>query len=579
MNGVKLFVRAATLLTLALLTLPLHAATAGDAAQSAAESGASDEVARLIEEARQAMALRHYPRAIQIYTKLLELPAHKYSRDALEYLGVARERRGQMAQAKRVYKKYIALYPDTKGAVRVQQRLTAIVTAEQSPQKKLRQAKKVKEEREAWQIYGGVSQYYRYDNFKLNDNAARATVSQLESSLDYNARLRSGETEIRTRFSGSYDYSFLDSSADRKLEIRNLYVDSRDFRSGLSARIGRQRQSSGGVLGRFDGISAAMQVAPQYKVNLVAGYPVLTSALDSVDTSTYFFGAGVDADILSDAWDLSAYFIEQHNERTIDRRAVGAEVRYFTPGKSAVALIDYDLHFGELNTFLALASWRFNNDLTLSTTIDLRNSPAITTSNALIGQSVSDIPALLDSYSESQIKTLARDRTADSRSYSVNLSLPLGERVQLGGEVTLSSLSATPASGGVEATPSADGDTYYTVDMTISDIFMKDDFTIITLRQSDTSTAQTNTFMLNTRLPLSRALRINPRLRADLSTYKRDNTEQSSYNPSVRINYRWKKHYNFEAEFGWERAEHNVSPTLTDTERSYYFDIGYRMDL
>ena len=566
----------AIVLSLVLLSLPFLAF--GETGAQA-DTHTSAEVNRLIEEARQAMALQQYPRAVQLYTKLLELPPHPYSSDALEYLGVARERRGQMAHAKKIYRKYIALYPKTKGAIRVQQRLTAILTAEQSPQKKLRLAKKAREEKQAWQVYGGLSQYYRRDTFKLNNNATRTTVSQLETSLDYNARLRSGETEIRTRFTGGYDYSFLNNNADNKLEIRNLYVDSRDFRSGLSARIGRQRQSSGGVLGRFDGLSAAMQVAPQYKLNLVAGYPVLTSALDTIDTSTYFFGASVDADIISDAWDISTYFIQQHNERTLDRQAVGAEVRYFTPGKSALALIDYDLYFAQLNTFLALASWTFENELTLNTTVDIRNSPTITTSNALIGQTAGDIPALLNSYSKSEIKQLAQDRTADSKSYTMSLTLPVNERIQLGAEMTVSSLSATPASAGVEATPSSGNDTYYTVDMTLGDLFMKDDFSIITLRQSDTSTAQTNTVILNTRLPISRALRINPRLRADSSTYKRDNTRERSYNPAVRINYRWKKRYNFEAEFGWEHSGHEITSSLTDTQRSYYLDIGYRMDL
>ena len=39
-----------------------------------------------------------------------------------------------------------------------------------------------------------------------------------------------------------------------------------------------------------------------------------------------------------------------------DRQAIGTELRYFRPGLTFVGLADYDIHFGDLNDVLLLAT-------------------------------------------------------------------------------------------------------------------------------------------------------------------------------------------------------------------------------
>ena len=91
-----------------------------------------------MEEARQKMTSEDYAGAIRIYTKVSQSAENRYSQDALEFLGLARERKAQLAQAKLVYRDYLERYPDGEGAERVRQRLLALITVRKQPREKLR---------------------------------------------------------------------------------------------------------------------------------------------------------------------------------------------------------------------------------------------------------------------------------------------------------------------------------------------------------------------------------------------------------------------------------------------------------
>ena len=59
-----------------------------------------ERVDALVAEANDAMLAENYDRSIQIYTRLLEEPGFGGRREARERLGIARERKGQVAQAR-----------------------------------------------------------------------------------------------------------------------------------------------------------------------------------------------------------------------------------------------------------------------------------------------------------------------------------------------------------------------------------------------------------------------------------------------------------------------------------------------
>lgn len=541
----------------------------------------------LMEDARKGMATGNYPQAIQIYTKILQHQDTGKHRDALEFLGLARERNGQEAHAKLEYERYLQRYPEGEGAQRVRQRLSALITARAAPKEKLREAgAEAEAEASAWEYSGNFSQFYRRDTSHVVEEEdvtntrteeTRVNLSSLSNDLDFNARRR-GDLAVQTRFTGGYEFDFLDEGEGQGdiSRVSSLYADVQDAKRNLGARFGRQTRSTGGVLGRFDGGLISYQLKPTVKLNAVSGFPV-DSSKNNVKTDRYFYGVSADFGTYAEAWDFVAFVIEQQVDGILDRRAVGGEARYFDPVKSLLSYVDYDISYGQLNTLLLLGNWTLPHEITLNATVDIRQSPILTTYNAIQGQGVDSIDALRARFSDDAIRDLAEDRTADSRSYTLGATKQLSERFQLTGDVTLSELGDTPASGGVEAMPGTGNEYYYNLQLIGSNLLKEGDITLLGLRYSDASTSDTTSLSINERYPINTVWRINPRFRVDYRINKPSDTDQWIYAPSVLMDYLWHKRYRFEIETGGEWSKRQLSDATEDT-KSYYVFVGYRAD-
>jgi len=531
---------------------------------------------QLMDQAAAAMKRKDYGRAIQLYTKILEYPDHPYRRDAQEFLGLARERNGQLAHAKAEYEKYLRLYPEGQGADRVRQRLAGILTAREQPRQSLRTATGTRKEVEPWEIYGSFSQFYLRDA-NITD-AAGQTVSQsaLSTDMDVAARRRGERYDIRTRFTGGYLYDMLHNGPGSDLRIASGYVDIADRSSDSSVRFGRQTRSTGGVLGRFDGLLFSHRLTDRTRLNLVTGLPVDSSS-DGFDKHRMFYGASLDMGTFANAWDFVAYLIRQQIDGIVDRQAVGGEVRYFKPGRSLLGLIDYDTSYKELNTLLLIGNWTLSNKVTINTVVDYRKSPLLTTRNALQGQTITTIDSLLNTLTEDQVRQLAQDRSATSRTFTLGVSKPLNKRLQVSSDITITNLSSTPASGGVEAIPGTGNEYFYNLQLIGTGLLKEGDIAIAGIRYSDTSTANIFSVNLNSRYPVNSAWRVNPRLRVDFRRNKRDSSHQWTLAPSLRTDYRWKKRYHFELELGGEWSNLRLTDT-TEKTRSYFMSMGYRID-
>ena len=55
-------------------------------------------------------------------------------------------------------------------------------------------------------------------------------------------------------------------------------------------------------------------------------------------------------------WDTSLYAITQQYYGETDRQSVGVETRYLKTGRTVVALLDYDVHFSEINNAMFLGT-------------------------------------------------------------------------------------------------------------------------------------------------------------------------------------------------------------------------------
>jgi hypothetical protein len=178
---------------------------------------------------------------------------------------------------------------------------------------------------------------------------------------------------------------------------------------------------------------------------------------------------------------------------------------------------------------------------------------------------------------EDEIRALAVDRTAKNSSLLVGVTRELSKKVQISGDITISELTGTPASGGVEATAGSGYEYFLSTQVVGSGLIKTGDTSIVGLRYSDTSSSNRLTFDVNTRYPLSRKWRLNPKVRVDYSWNLNNSINLLHIKPSFRSDYYWKKHIKIEfdggADFGYE-----LDSVQNNNTRNYFFTFGYRMN-
>ncbi len=309
----------------------VHAQTA--AAPSAPAAGALPELsaerrAALAVEANDALLAQSYDRAIQIYSRLLEDPGYEDRRAARERLGVARERNGQVAQARLEYETYLDEFPGGPDAERVRQRLAGLAAAT-SPARPRAQA--IDASVSAWDYRGGIAQYYRRDVYEPLDTLPETEQAALLTNLDLVVRRRGERFDLATRVDAAYRYNLLDATpfdpADQ-LYLTNAYVDLVDRRSTTGRRASAaNRCTASGVLGRFDGAHADYQWRPAVGFNLTIGRPV-DYPRHAVDNHREFAAFSTDFDKLVKQWDVSFFGMMQTVDGIADRQAVGIETRH-----------------------------------------------------------------------------------------------------------------------------------------------------------------------------------------------------------------------------------------------------------
>jgi hypothetical protein len=199
------------------------------------------------------------------------------------------------------------------------------------------------------------------------------------------------------------------------------------------------------------------------------------------------------------------------------------------------------------------------------------------TRNALIGQPVSTIEELLQIFGEDEIRQLAEDRTGDLQTYSLGLSVPLFDRFQINADTTLVNYEGTPASGGVPGIPDADSTTYYSLTVVGSSLLMEQDTSILGLGYVDGDGISTKTLSVDSRYPIARGLRFNPRFRFSHREIDRTNSTQWTASPSLRLLYRFARRYELEFEVGGDWSNQKTETDSFDYN-SYFIYAGYRTD-
>lgn len=567
---------------------PSSALPAAPPPAAGADQSASPADRALITDARASLTGGDYPRAIQVLTKLLQQPAGPVTPEARELLGIARERNGQAAHAKAEYETYLQLYPEGADSDRVRQRLAALLATDGRPAPKTAAVgadRKRREPKGEWRSGGSLSAYYMRDESyqQIADAATKTTtdiadtnLNQILSAGDLFAAYSSPSLRVKLRATGTYASDFRKNRHDVGA-LSALYIEASDPGQRYYGRIGRQTRSTGGVLGRFDGALVSTRLTESLKLEVVGGAPVNSPRKMMVDGHRVFYGTSLAFGRFRNAWDGDIYAIEQRASGHLDRRAVGAELRYVEGGRSVFGAVDYDVHFNTLNFAIINGSWMYGDGGAFTFSLDYRRSPLLFTESALIGQQVLNLDDLRLFYSEKEIQQLALDRTAESKTATIGVSQPLTAKLTFNTDITVSQVAATPESGGVPASPSSGTEYYLSTQLIGSGLFREGDIGILGLRYADTANSNMWVVDLNTRYPWSRAFRINPRLQVGYRSNKLNSGTELSARPSIRMYYITKHKLQFEPEVGGEFLKSDT-PAGRETTAGYYLNLGVRRD-
>jgi hypothetical protein len=407
----------------------------------ATQADVNQQAYKLMQAGHDALADKNYSAATEAFNNLLLLPPNLYSQDAQEWVGVARERGGQNAKAKAEYELYLKLYSSGNGFERVQQRLARLGSNTQTNKTDVT-ARKI-EPRSFVQgsisssYYFGQSNFqtsYPYNNTIQTDTYSIKDQASLITNLDAVGRFVNDKYDNRLVYRDVETQNYLLGQSNTNY-VYAAYLEMKNKTADYSTRVGRQTTGGGGVMGRFDGVYAGYGSQQDLRVNVVAGQLVdFTTNIQPI-----FYGTSVDRG------PVSMYLIDQTIQGVVDRRAAGAEYKYFEGKKSAYALIDYDIYFNKPNTIMLTSSYGLEAGTTLNFIVDYRKNLSIR--NALNGSLTTSVLDLLTVMNEAQLKQLALDRSVSSTYAQMGATQRLNVTWQVGGDIRLAKTSGMPASG------------------------------------------------------------------------------------------------------------------------------------
>ncbi|MEI6437306.1 MAG: tetratricopeptide repeat protein [Candidatus Omnitrophota bacterium] len=547
------------------------------------DAGAESE-APLMAQAKEALMKGEYDMAAELYLKVLLTAKGPLKQQARELLGVARERNGQLPHAAAEYQTYLREYPKGPDADRVRQRLAGVVTADMEPRTALKEpltpAQKARAEQALWtsQIFGSMSQFYYWDSLKIKGGKFRQSVNYLSNDVDLNGRFKSKDMDVNARFTGGTLQNYREGGVDED-RISAMSVEVNMKEKGLYTRVGRQSLSTGGVLGRFDGVQVSQRIRPGIKLNGVYGFPVDTVKMPEIVAQKHFAGVSIDWGQPKAKWNFNTYAIEQWNTGLVDRQAVGGEMRYFDMQKAFFTMLDYDTYFKQINIASFNGHWSLPTKTSLTFAGDYRKTPLLTVNNSVQGTGFVEISDLTDRFTRKELRQLALDRTTNSKSLSAGISQDLRANLQWTADVSVSAIEgtmSTPAITLVEGSDAVAPDYTYSTELIASNVFKEEDSIIFGLGYTDSAASNDNSMNINWRYPLTSRIRFNQKLHIAFRTAKESTDRRLTTRPTAHLDIRLTKSANLELEAGTEWVT-EISAGQRTKSLEEFATIGYRL--
>ena len=548
----------------------------------------------LMTKAREALFSGQMFVAIDLLNNVLKLPPNKYSQDAQIWIGVAREKSGQQAKAKFEYESYLKLYPDGSSAIWAKERLARLNAIQPSPSMQQAATSQAQSTNFQTSEYGSFSMYY-YRGASNTDTITTVGTTQTPSSISLTdqsslisnvsmtARSYNNEFDNRIVFQDFYSKNFLPGQPSKN-RLNAAFFEVKNRIDNYSARIGRQSALGGGVLGRFDGISAGHGFLTDWRANVVAG-----QLSDTVlGPQPVFFGASLDFGVKNPLGG-SFYAIKQTVGGITDREAVGGYLRYFEQRKTAVLMLDYDMQFKELNTVTIQATLNGESGTDYNFLLDRRKTPSLSLRSAVNGTAASIDTLLQNGWTNDDLLTLAKLRTAVSNMAQIGMTNHLNEKWQTGTDITVTNTSGMPDSGtlnpdgttGLEGFVPASvstGNAWTISERLIGDgVFSNNDVSMCSVSYSKSDALEGKMLLLNSHSYIQEKWTVDETLRVFWQTDSLGG-KQTITAPVLRLGYRLKKSLMLETEAGVDWSKNIPSELQSSNTTRTYFSFGFRQD-
>jgi tetratricopeptide (TPR) repeat protein len=532
--------------------------------------------------------------AIETLNSLLNLPPNSRSEEAQVMIGEERQASGELAKAQVEYNLYLKLYPDGQYAIKVKKQLASIASGASQNMAEGEQGRRPVARREmdtGWVLTGSLSQNYYVGKSQIdtstrtvdqnnqltffNTSLSAVDQSALVSSLDVMYRRRTTGADSRFIFRDTDTQNFLAGQRGQN-RLNSAYFERNDKDMNYLVRAGRQSGSSGGVLGRFDGVWAGYNLNPSWRVNAVAGLPVEYD----VNWNKSIVGASVDMIPQPQKITGSAYVIGQRVDGLDDRQAVGLELHYFDDHSNYFSQIDYDVMFGKLNIAMLQGNYTLGNGVNLIFLADHRKSTPLQLTNATQSLMQGTLQAALNAgISISQLRNLAVLKTADSDQFQFGFTKQFTPRWQLGADYRLAKISSywfeDSSTGNLIFQPATGAVNVYSVQAIGSGLFLVNDVGVANASfiVGPSYDAQSVT--------LSHVLNLQ-KLRFDtiIGYYTQKNNEGTvmhRWSPILRASYKVRESWYLESELGIEDSKSTGTTSNENTNRKYFY-IGYRWE-
>ena len=529
--------------------------------------------------------------ALEPLNQLLNLPPNSATRKAQQLVGQARLNLGDVEGARSEFELFISLYPTGQASDRIREQLAGL------PAKTVAapEGKVAEEVASPWS--GSLSAFYfggksktRSQDFQdspisglpqlASTNDISDTVqNQLQTTVDLNWRRRNAESDTRFVLRDSYTADFRPNGRDRN-RLSALYLDRRSFVNGTSFRLGRQSPTGGGVLYRFDGLQGGYAFAPKWKVNAVAGVP--TDEL--LDTRRRLYGAWIDAEALTNELSGSLYFNQQTIDAAVDRRAVGADLRYFSGGVSAFSQLDYDTILKKVNIASVQGTWQLPDTTVFNFLFDRRATPILSLGNILffpdpnLPTPARRLQDLLATNTLDSLRDQVRGITAFQTQALLGVTTPVSANWQVGSDVRFTKVGEVRPVPNILPSGSPSTGNIWSVGAQLigSNIYSARDTQLFNASILRGPTYRGTLLAYNNLSSVGPNWQVEP----SLNFYTQSDTtglKNTRWTPGLRVTYRAMQQISLESEFSYQRSK-LTSPTRSEASNLAFYYLGVRYD-